>query len=79
MLGELVVDPLLLNDAIQVLRRYSLIKRDADDRFLNVHRLVQIVLKDSLDEATQRLWAERAVRVVQRAFAEITFANWDSL
>jgi tetratricopeptide (TPR) repeat protein/transcriptional regulator with XRE-family HTH domain len=75
-LESTVSDPLLLNDAIQVLRRYSLIKRDPVEKYLNIHQLVQLVLKDGLDEATQRQWAERTIRAVNRAFPEVTFATW---
>jgi tetratricopeptide (TPR) repeat protein len=67
-LQEVVTDPLLLNEAIQLLRRYSLVKRDAEAKLLNMHRLVQVVLKESLDEATRQQWAERSVRAVASAF-----------
>src|SRR5262249_55152053 len=60
-LGPVAADPLLLNETIQVLRRYSLVKRDPEARLLNVHRLVQAVLKDGMDVAAQRQWAERTV------------------
>jgi hypothetical protein len=53
-LQEVATDPLLLNEAIQLLRRYSLVKRDAEARLLNMHRLVQVVLKESLDAATRQ-------------------------
>lgn len=76
-LEETLSDPFLLNEAIQDLRRYSLIKRDPEIKVLNVHRLVQVVLKDSLDETTQQLWAERTVRAVSRAFPAVTFDSWD--
>jgi tetratricopeptide (TPR) repeat protein len=75
-LEPVAADPLLLNEAIQVLRRYSLIKRDPEAKLLNVHRLVQAVLKDGLDEATQKLWGERAVRAVNTAFPEVSFETW---
>jgi tetratricopeptide (TPR) repeat protein len=78
MLEPVVADPLLLNEAIQVLRRYSLIKRDPEARLLNVHRLVQVVLKENLDEAAKREWAERTVRAVNRAFPEVSFDTWAS-
>jgi len=41
---------LLLNAAIQVLLRYSLVKRNPEARLLNLHRLVQVVLRESLDK-----------------------------
>ncbi|HLX59132.1 MAG TPA: tetratricopeptide repeat protein [Ktedonobacteraceae bacterium] len=76
-LASVAADPLLLNAAIRVLRRYSLVKRDADAKVLNIHRLVQVVLKESLDEVAQRQWAERCVRAVNRAFPEAEFAFWE--
>ncbi len=76
-LSPVVADPLLLNAAIQTLRRYSLVKRDPEAKLLNMHRLVQVVLKDSLDEPAQRQWAERTVRAVNRAFPEAEFATWE--
>lgn len=76
-LQEVAADPLLLNDAIQVLRRYSLVKRDPQAEMLNLHRLVQVVLKESLDQPTQRQWAERTIRAINAVFPEVVFANWD--
>jgi tetratricopeptide (TPR) repeat protein/tRNA A-37 threonylcarbamoyl transferase component Bud32 len=73
-LSPVASDPLLLNRAIQVLRRYSLVKRDPEAKVLNLHRLVQVVLKESLDEPLQRAWAERSIRAVNRAFPEAEHA-----
>ena len=75
-LEPIAADPLLLNEAIQVLRAYSLIKRDAEAKLLVIHRLVQVVLKDGMDQQTQRQWAERTVRTVNCAFPEVEFATW---
>jgi tetratricopeptide (TPR) repeat protein len=75
-LQSVVTEPLLLNEAIHLLRRYSLVKRDAEAKLLNMHRLVQVVLKESLDTSAQRLWAERAVRVVATAFPVVEIATW---
>ena len=43
---------------------------------LEIHRLVQIVLKQAMDHDAQRLWAERAVRAVNRAFPSVEFSTW---
>lgn len=76
-LGRVAADPLQWNDAIQVLRRYSLIKRDMENRVLNIHRLVQAVLKDGLDDQLRRQWVERAVRAVSQSFPDPEeFTNW---
>jgi tetratricopeptide (TPR) repeat protein len=75
-LQEVVTDPLQLGEAIQLLRRYSLLKRDPEAKLLNLHRLVQVVLKEGLDQAEQGQWAERVVRAVAEAFPQAEFANW---
>jgi tetratricopeptide (TPR) repeat protein/transcriptional regulator with XRE-family HTH domain len=61
-------DPLLLNDAISELRKYSLIRRNPETKTLTIHRLMQTILKDIMDKETQLAWAERAVRMTERAF-----------
>jgi tetratricopeptide (TPR) repeat protein/DNA-binding CsgD family transcriptional regulator len=75
-LAAVVNHPFRFNEAIQALRSFSLMKRDPEAKTLNVHRLVQAVLRDGMSVETKRLWAERAVRVVNTAFPEVTFANW---
>jgi len=68
--GAEASDPFKLNEALEVLRRYSLVRRNGSIHMLSIHRLVQIVLKESMDQQTQRAWAERTVRAVNRAFPE---------
>ena len=75
-LQPIAADLLGLDAAIRELRKYSLVRRDPEARVLNVHRLVQAVLRDQMDEDTQSLWAERTVRAVNRAFPEVEFATW---
>jgi tetratricopeptide (TPR) repeat protein len=76
-LQAVVTDPFEFDRAIGDLRKYSLIRRNADGVTLTLHRLVQDVLKDSMDKATQRCWAERVVRAVNQAFPGVEFATWD--
>ena len=54
LLHPVAADAFQLNEAIEVLRTYSLIKRNAETKTLNMHRLVQVVLKDGMDKKTQR-------------------------
>ncbi len=65
-----------LNAALRELLGYSLIRRNPNAKTLAMHRLVQAVLKDEMDEPTQRLWAERVVRAVNRAFPNSEFSTW---
>jgi tetratricopeptide (TPR) repeat protein len=70
-LQAVAASPYALDDALAALRRYSLIRRDPTTRTLLVHRLVQVMLRESMDEQTQRQWAERAVRAISRAFPDV--------
>lgn len=74
-LQALVEDPMKLNKAIGDLRKSSLMRRNSDQT-LRVHRLVQAVLKDSINKRTQRQWAERAVRVMNRIFPDVEYETW---
>ncbi len=67
-LGAVARDPFQLNEALEVLHRYSLVRRGSSTHLLSVHRLVQVVLKENMDQQTQRAWAERTVRAVNAAF-----------
>jgi tetratricopeptide (TPR) repeat protein len=69
-------DSYILNAALAVLRKYSLIKRNSTTKTVSMHRLVQDVLKKSMDEAQQRYWAESVVRMLSRAFPDGEPASW---
>jgi hypothetical protein len=75
-LGPVGSDAFALNNAISEILKYSLLRRDPNARTLEVHRLVQAVLKQGMDEVTQRLWAERAIRTLNRLFPLAEFSNW---
>ena len=75
-LGPAANDPLKLTEALREAGRFSLIRRSPTGKTLDIHRLVQIVLKDGMDEETRRLWAERAVRAVNQAFPDPEFEKW---
>lgn len=66
-------NPLVLNQAIEELLKYSLVHRYADNQTLGIHRLVQTVLKDGMTKNQQREWAERAVRALDRVFPVVRF------
>ena len=70
------VDPLELDAAIEALRRYSLVRRTPDTHTLAIHRLVQAVIVDQMEEEVQRLWAERVMRTMSLVFPVAEFANW---
>ncbi len=73
----IAIDPLILDEAIGELLKYSLVRRDFDAKMLSVHRLVQAVMKDGMDEATQRVWAERTVQILAYTLPDVEqFSTW---
>ncbi|MCD4801031.1 MAG: tetratricopeptide repeat protein, partial [Methanococcoides sp.] len=65
-LAAVAGDPLAFDDAVDPLRRYSLVEITAET--ISVHRLVQAVTRDRLDEDEKKKWAEAAVHIVNKAF-----------
>ena len=62
-----VGDALAFDDAVSAIRRYSLLETDSEAN-LSLHRLVQAVIRDRLDEPGRQQWAEAAVNAVNKAF-----------
>lgn len=72
-LGPVAADPLQLDAAIDILRRFSLLRRNPADTTLRIHRLVQDVLKDRMPRRTQKRWALCTIHVVNSAFSPEIF------
>ncbi len=68
---------LAFNAALETLQAYSLVRREAEQGRLSLHRLVQAVQKEALSEPEQKRWAERAVRLLSAAFPMPTPATWE--
>ncbi|HEU0076488.1 MAG TPA: FxSxx-COOH system tetratricopeptide repeat protein [Longimicrobiaceae bacterium] len=65
-LARAAENDLEFDDAVSALRRHSLIERTGDA--LSVHRLVQAVVRDRMDESDKQLWTESAAGLVCKAF-----------
>ena len=76
-LSAVASDSLELDAIIELLLRYSLIRRAPEEKLLSIHRLVQAVLKDGLDKDAQRLEAERAIRAINHAFPIVELHTWE--
>ena len=59
--------PLILEEAVAALYRYSLIERQGDS--LSIHRLVQEVARDRMGSERATAWVEIAVNLVKHAFS----------
>ncbi|MBF6596583.1 MAG: tetratricopeptide repeat protein, partial [Thermaceae bacterium] len=69
-LDQAVNDQTGLDEAVRELRKVSLLRRDTQAKLLSLHRLVQAVLRENMDDQAQRRWAERAIGAVGRAFPD---------
>jgi len=67
-LAAVAADRLALNRSVVALRRYSLVEVRGDS--LSVHRLVQAVVRDGLNDDERRKWIEAAVSAAAAAFPE---------
>ncbi len=77
-LHAVATDPFALNEAIEVLRRSSLVRRNPDTRMLSIHRLVQAAIQDDMERDVQRLWAERALKAVYHTFpGQVEVTTWE--
>jgi tetratricopeptide (TPR) repeat protein len=65
--------------AISEAGRFSLIRRNTKSGTIEVHRLVQQVLKDEMDTETRRLWAARVIQGIYAALPEVEHGNWPLL
>jgi tetratricopeptide (TPR) repeat protein len=70
-LESLVTDDLALNDAVKVLLKHSLLSRDPLNRTLTIHRLVQIIMQNQMDESTQKMWGERATGALDTVIPDV--------
>ncbi len=76
-LQAIATDVSLFDEAMSILLRYSLVQRKRDEQTITVHRLVQAVLRNTMDATTQRTWAERTVRAINRTFPDVTdYRTW---
>jgi Tfp pilus assembly protein PilF len=66
-LAETARNPVLLDEAVTALRRFSLVS--SNEKSLWLHRLVSAVARDRLSDEERRQWADAAVRIVGRSFS----------
>src|SRR6266516_2618114 len=79
LLRHLAMDTLAFNQSIEALRAYSLLRREVSSGTapsLSVHRLVQAVIRDQMDEQDRHQWTQRAVQAINTAFPEVEHQTW---
>jgi tetratricopeptide (TPR) repeat protein len=64
-----------LDKAVALLRTYSLVQRNGREQTLSVHRLVQTVVRDAIEEQTA--WMTRVIGVMSALFPAVSFSTWE--
>ena len=77
-LSKVASNPFEFTQMLKEATRFSLIDRTPSKKALDIHRLVQAVVKDAMKMPQQRTWAKRAVRAVNLAFPDVEFSNWST-
>lgn len=70
-------DPVVLDEILEPLMQYCLITRDTNNNTYDIHQLVQTVVRERMDEATQQLWIKRVVKALNCTFPEVEYKNWE--
>ncbi len=76
-LYPVAVEKLDFDETMGELHKYSLIKRDPEEKILVIHRLVQAVIWDRMEEQEREQWTERTVAVLDSVFPEVTHEVWE--
>jgi tetratricopeptide (TPR) repeat protein len=69
-LQPLAGDLMALDEVMEALRAYSLLRRNPGANTLTIHRLVQAVLRDGMHEDQRRQWIERATGALVHIFPD---------
>ena len=75
-------DPVAANDfllrgAIRELVKYSSVQYRLESRTVSLHRLVQAVLKDQMNDDMQCYWAEYVVWILARTLSRLELGAWN--
>ncbi|HZO75782.1 MAG TPA: tetratricopeptide repeat protein [Ktedonobacteraceae bacterium] len=70
-LSPVAADAFLLNQAIEEVRAFSLLRRDPKEKMLSLHRLVQAVLQDEMEEAEKQHRTKRLVCAINAVFPHV--------
>jgi tetratricopeptide (TPR) repeat protein/tRNA A-37 threonylcarbamoyl transferase component Bud32 len=69
-------NPVVLDELLEPLKRYSLVRRHPTMQAYTIHRVTQLVVRESLSKTSQAHWAESAVAVIEHVFPNGEFGSW---
>lgn len=77
-LRVLKTNPMMLDTAMAILFKFSLLQQRNEAGIWSMHRVVQTVLKEKLTQKRRHQWATQAVRLVSAVFPRTDFHNWST-
>lgn len=69
-------DPSRFDRAIAVLRNLSLLQRHSETHMLSTHRLVQVVVEESMSQQERTRWMKRVIAALNAVFPEVLSEHW---
>ena len=72
-IGECLIP---LQELLTILAEYSLILRNVDSGTYDIHRMVQTVIQDKMDDSTKQAYTERAVLAINTTYTLVEFRYW---
>lgn len=69
-LEPLVNTPSFFDQVCAILQRFSLVQRHPETQILFLHRLVQVVIRESMSEQEQAIWQQRVLCALNALFPE---------
>ena len=77
LMQAVATDMLAFHAACEELARFSLVQHNPQARLLRIHRLVQAVLKESMESGEQERWVDHLIRATERVFpATVEAMTW---
>jgi tetratricopeptide (TPR) repeat protein len=70
-LRQIIEDEIVFHDSLELLQRYSLVALSQKRDNIVIHRLVQAVIKDHLDETQLRTYRENVLSICNFGFPEV--------
>lgn len=75
-LEPMATTPLLFDQAMAILHRFSLVQRHPETHTFSLHRLVQVVLQEEMVEQERAVWLGRIVAAFNALWPEAISSSW---
>lgn len=76
-LADMALTAFAFDDALRTAGRFALLRPDVRTRTIDIHRLVQQVIRDGVDRADERAWKQRIVCALARVVPSLDYYRFD--